>query len=102
MLNDYAIGRWGADTYSGPQLLTGDELRDLVKGYLAKLASEGTPMPPPALHADRSSDEEEAGSSVGWQKAMRWCPRELHELVNSKACRGETSLRLPSVVVLDS
>ncbi|KAI0727330.1 hypothetical protein C8Q72DRAFT_841248 [Fomitopsis betulina] len=74
----------------GDKLLNGDELRDLVKGYIAKLASEGTPTLPLRPHVVRSGAEEEgeSSSSVGWQKAMRWCPRELHELVNSKACRG--------------
>lgn len=77
----------------GLQLLNGDELRDLVKGYIAKLASEGTPTLPLRPHVVRSGAEEEgeSSSSVGWQKAMRWCPRELHELVNSKACRGAAS-----------
>lgn len=85
----------------GLQLLIGDELRDLVKGYIAKLASDGTPPLPLTPHVDPSGDEAEGeGESrgVGWQKAMRWCPRELHELVNSKACRGEAST-FPSLSV---
>ncbi|TFY59415.1 hypothetical protein EVJ58_g5791 [Rhodofomes roseus] len=68
----------------GDKLLADDELRDLVQGYIAKLEADGTPMSTPA---DEPPTEDGHGN-VGWQKAMRWCPRELHELVNSKACRG--------------
>ncbi|KAH9833711.1 uncharacterized protein C8Q71DRAFT_772167 [Rhodofomes roseus] len=68
----------------GDKLLADDELRDLVKGYIAKLEADGTPMSTPA----EEPPTEDGHGNVGWQKAMRWCPRELHELVNSKACRG--------------
>ncbi|KZT71436.1 hypothetical protein DAEQUDRAFT_666030 [Daedalea quercina L-15889] len=71
----------------GDKLLTGSELRDLVKGYIAKLEAEGTSVFTSIPRDDELSDEEDS-SSVRWQKAMRWCPRELHDLVNSKACRG--------------
>lgn len=71
------------------KLLAGDELKNLVKGYLAKLEAEGIPVlaPTPSstqgvLQGDLQDDDE------SWQRAMRWCPRELLELVNSKACRG--------------
>ena len=30
----------------------------------------------------------EDGDVSNWQKALRWCPQELVELINSKACRG--------------
>ncbi|RPD66940.1 hypothetical protein L226DRAFT_529339 [Lentinus tigrinus ALCF2SS1-7] len=65
------------------KLLYGDDLRDLVKGYLAKLETDGVEG---VLQA--------AGSQIGpadeggWQKALRWCPQELVDLINSKACRG--------------
>ncbi|KAF9809852.1 hypothetical protein IEO21_07213 [Rhodonia placenta] len=75
------------------KLLAGDELKNLVKGYLAKLEAEGIPVlaPTPSstqgvLQGDLQDDDE------SWQRAMRWCPRELLELVNSKACRGEDTL----------
>ncbi|KAF9238762.1 hypothetical protein BU15DRAFT_88220 [Melanogaster broomeanus] len=46
----------------GQKLLLGDELQGLIRGYL-----------------DKESQ---------WVKALRWCPRELLDLINSKACRG--------------
>ncbi|TRM68211.1 hypothetical protein BD626DRAFT_555063 [Schizophyllum amplum] len=58
------------------KLLLDNELRDLVKGYLAKLDEEAPPLP-------RAFD-----STSGWLKSLRWCPRELVDLINSKACRG--------------
>lgn len=68
-------------------------MKNLVKGYLAKLEAEGIPVlaPTPSstqgvLQGDLQDDDE------SWQRAMRWCPRELLELVNSKACRGEDTL----------
>ncbi|CCL98575.1 uncharacterized protein FIBRA_00576 [Fibroporia radiculosa] len=68
------------------KLLAGDELKDLVKGYLAKLDAEGAPMP--SASQLKSGDPSACEEGAEWQKAMRWCPRELLELVNSKACRG--------------
>ena len=61
----------------------GDELRDLVKGYLAKLDADGVEG---VLLAGRH--EAVDGEEAVWQKALRWCPQELVELINSKACRG--------------
>ncbi|GJJ07218.1 hypothetical protein Clacol_001418 [Clathrus columnatus] len=59
------------------KLLTGDELEEFVKGYLARLAVEGTDF---GLSQMNNNDH--------WTGALRWCPRELIDLVNSKACRG--------------
>ncbi|KAL1761531.1 hypothetical protein FB107DRAFT_286156 [Schizophyllum commune] len=61
------------------KLLLENELRDLVKGYLAKLADEGAPPRASNVAPD---------SAFGWLKALRWCPKELVDLLNSKACRG--------------
>ncbi|KAI0920894.1 hypothetical protein AcV5_001344 [Taiwanofungus camphoratus] len=73
----------------GDKLLVGDELRDIVKGYLAKLDSEGPPsLPQFPLRAASGSPSDSQEDDMMWQKALRWCPRELLELVNSKACRG--------------
>ncbi|KAI5116357.1 hypothetical protein M0805_003808, partial [Coniferiporia weirii] len=69
---------------------TGDDLREVVKSYLARIEAEG---------ADGSSEDLEQklrGVSVGevdvdeftWLRALRFCPHGLIELVNSKACRG--------------
>ncbi|KZT06406.1 uncharacterized protein LAESUDRAFT_759256 [Laetiporus sulphureus 93-53] len=66
------------------KLLTGDELKELVKGYLATLEMEGLPTTPRGQPEAFSEGDED----LVWQKAMRWCPRQLLELVNSKACRG--------------
>ncbi|TBU47222.1 hypothetical protein BD309DRAFT_856433 [Dichomitus squalens] len=61
------------------KLLAGEELRDLVRGFLARLEADG-------IHEVMSLRED--GDISNWQKALRWCPRELVELINSKACRG--------------
>ncbi|KAL1685730.1 hypothetical protein GGG16DRAFT_65728 [Schizophyllum commune] len=61
------------------KLLLENELRDLVKGYLAKLADEGAPPRTSSVAPD---------SAFSWLKALRWCPKELVDLLNSKACRG--------------
>ncbi|EMD40424.1 hypothetical protein CERSUDRAFT_130259 [Gelatoporia subvermispora B] len=68
------------------KLLAGDELRDVVKGYLAKLDVDG--LPPVSHDALLATDASMDGANLLWQKALRWCPRELLELINSKACRG--------------
>ncbi|PIL37355.1 hypothetical protein GSI_01048 [Ganoderma sinense ZZ0214-1] len=62
------------------KLLAGDELRTLVKGFLARLESNGVP--------DVLCPHGDGSDVLTWQKALRWCPQELVELVNSKACRG--------------
>ncbi|KAG6817881.1 hypothetical protein H0H87_001713 [Tephrocybe sp. NHM501043] len=64
------------------KLLQGDELRDLVKGFLGQLETD---MPPTSRMV--SMDREGEGD-VPWLNALRWCPRELLDLINSKACRG--------------
>ncbi|KAJ7167564.1 hypothetical protein C8R46DRAFT_1093418, partial [Mycena filopes] len=67
------------------KLLLDDELRDFVKTFLAKLESD-----PPATQRrpelDLVADGEE--DEFRWLRALRWCPQQLLDLVNSKACRG--------------
>ncbi|KAK0230467.1 hypothetical protein IW262DRAFT_1262967 [Armillaria fumosa] len=65
----------------GNKLLVGDELRDLVKGSLSNPDLSGDP-------AIEDSTPESDENSFVWLKALRWCPRELMDLINSKACRG--------------
>ncbi|KAH7916257.1 hypothetical protein BJ138DRAFT_1139943 [Hygrophoropsis aurantiaca] len=67
------------------KLLMGNELQELVKGFLAKLETEQLSLPEPSTLS--VSDEEREGGLL-WIKALRWCPRELLDLINSKACRG--------------
>ncbi|KAI0832649.1 hypothetical protein BC628DRAFT_1441564 [Trametes gibbosa] len=62
------------------KLLAGEELRELIKGYLAKLESDGIDL--------EGTRPQHDGDLQGWQRALRYCPRELVDLVNSKACRG--------------
>lgn len=65
------------------QLLQGDELRDLIQGFLAQIESrELVPDSRIDFHPDSGRSE------FAWLKALRYCPRGLIELVNSKACRG--------------
>ncbi|KAG6832162.1 hypothetical protein H0H92_004893 [Tricholoma furcatifolium] len=63
------------------KLLLGDELRDLVKGFLGQIETEKLRF----SVIDSSLTEE--GDAFYWLKALRWCPRELLDLINSKACR---------------
>ena len=65
------------------QLLQGDELRDLIQGFLAQMeCGELVPDSQLDFHSDTEQGE------LAWLKALRYCPRGLLELVNSKACRG--------------
>ena len=66
------------------QLLQGDELRDLIKGILGQIQT-GDLRPDSTL--DPSPEQEE--DTFMWLKAIRYCPRGLLELINSKACRGK-------------
>ncbi|KIY49467.1 hypothetical protein FISHEDRAFT_65439 [Fistulina hepatica ATCC 64428] len=63
----------GADagTSGYAQLLQDEELRDLVKGYLAQLDGDLLGLVVPY-----------------WLTALPWCPKQLLDLINSKACRG--------------
>ncbi|KII95000.1 hypothetical protein PLICRDRAFT_33829 [Plicaturopsis crispa FD-325 SS-3] len=70
----------------GDKLLTDDELRELVKGFLAKLETEGTASMLAPTSTQQLSDTNDDGAT--WLKALRWCPRGLLDLINSKACRG--------------
>ncbi|OSD04616.1 hypothetical protein PYCCODRAFT_1386837 [Trametes coccinea BRFM310] len=68
------------------KLLAGDELRELIKSYLAKLETDGADaLLPPSAGLSQGSTE---ALAHGWQRALRYCPRALIDLVNSKACRG--------------
>ncbi|KAJ6515500.1 hypothetical protein C8R45DRAFT_956702 [Mycena sanguinolenta] len=64
------------------KLLLDDELRDFVKAFLAKM--EIDPLGAETdVRDDRDGDDE-----FRWLKALRWCPQQLLDLINSKACRG--------------
>jgi DNA mismatch repair protein MLH3 len=74
-------------TKGNVQLLQGDELQNLLKGCLAKYKVEGCPR---WSHAPIDELPEK-----GWLRALKLCPRELVELVNSKACRGKSAITRP-------
>lgn len=59
-----------------------DELRELIKGFLGKLEEDGSTF------SLGSTQRENKDDSFFWMRALRYCPRELVDLVNSKACRG--------------
>ncbi|KAF8450650.1 hypothetical protein L210DRAFT_3639716 [Boletus edulis BED1] len=66
------------------KLLLGKEMQELVKGYIGALESQELgPREPSSQYEYGNMDEE-----TQWLKALRWCPRELLDLINSKACRG--------------
>lgn len=62
------------------QLLSENRLRDLIKSYLIELENPDTLS---SMLAYQGAEEQTA-----WQRAMTWCPQELQDLVDSKACRG--------------
>ncbi|KAG2155051.1 uncharacterized protein EDB93DRAFT_1130961 [Suillus bovinus] len=74
------------------KLLMNDELQDLVKGYLGFLESER--VSPPNLSQQKDADNIKDDESQ-WLKALRWCPQELLDLINSKACRGAVMFNDP-------
>ncbi|KAG2156312.1 hypothetical protein DEU56DRAFT_766489 [Suillus clintonianus] len=76
----------------GDKLLVNDELRDLVKGYLGTLESKEAS--PPNLSQQHDPDNLNDDESR-WLKALRWCPQELLDLINSKACRGAVMFNDP-------
>ncbi|KAJ6466703.1 hypothetical protein C8R47DRAFT_1179968 [Mycena vitilis] len=63
------------------KLLLDVELRDFIKAFLAK--GENDPPPNETKAARHEQDDE-----FFWLRALRWCPQQLLDLVNSKACRG--------------
>jgi len=66
------------------KLLLGKEMQELVKGYIGALESRELEPRDPSSQLDSTS----SGEETQWLKALRWCPRELLDLINSKACRG--------------
>ena len=74
-------------TKGNVQLLQGDELQNLLKGCLAKYKIEGCPQWS-HFPTDELPEKE-------WLRALKLCPRGLVELVNSKACRGESGFMRP-------
>ncbi|KAI0000050.1 hypothetical protein BJV77DRAFT_510279 [Russula vinacea] len=63
------------------KLLAGDELRDFLKEYAAESETDGIL---PALGTESGGDPDH----LTWHKALRWCPKGLLGLINSRACRG--------------
>ncbi|KAI0700587.1 hypothetical protein BC835DRAFT_1411934 [Cytidiella melzeri] len=63
------------------KLLTGHHLRDLVKTYIADWEVAGSSM---TVFSQASAQSQRHS----WQRATRQCPKDLIDLVNSKACRG--------------
>lgn len=76
-----------ASTKGNDQLLQGEELQNLLKGCLAKYRVEGCPRWSHAPVNELPENE--------WLRALKLCPRELVELVNSKACRGKSAAPRP-------
>lgn len=66
------------------QLLVGKEMQELIRGYIGTLESQEFEPHEPFTQQDSGSSDAE----TQWLKALRWCPRELLDLINSKACRG--------------
>ncbi|KAG9218816.1 hypothetical protein CCMSSC00406_0001070 [Pleurotus cornucopiae] len=77
------------------KLLQGHELRDLIKAFLAQLNGESSRGTPNDVQDSSQGDH-------AWLKALRWCPRELVELVNSKACRGKFGYLISTGLTIDS
>ncbi|KAF8514845.1 hypothetical protein BU17DRAFT_52124 [Hysterangium stoloniferum] len=60
----------------GEKVLMAEEMRELIRGFLARLEDDW-------YDHDFTPD-----ADSHWTTSLRWCPRELVDLVNSKACRG--------------
>ncbi|KZT35570.1 hypothetical protein SISSUDRAFT_157245 [Sistotremastrum suecicum HHB10207 ss-3] len=69
----------------GDKLLLADELKDFVKNYVSKLEGGDIQEYPTQEPIDLDTLSSEGPV---WLKALRFCPPELLDLVNSKACRG--------------
>lgn len=71
------------------------ELTRLIKLYLSVLdVSLGELR---AFLAELVSGETDREGELDWTRALRWMPKEMVELVNSKACRGELHEGSPCV-----
>lgn len=87
------------------------ELQDLTKAFLAQLEEEGReywpppgPMLPPNNVEPHLVDETTVNFDTNWTRALRWCPQDILDLINSKACRGAIELatfyhRIPNVLL---
>ncbi|KAI0282276.1 hypothetical protein BGY98DRAFT_955130 [Russula aff. rugulosa BPL654] len=64
------------------KLLAGDELRNFFKEYAAESETDGV------LPALGSQSQHGDPDHLTWHKALRWCPKGLLALINSRACRG--------------
>ncbi|KAH9076998.1 hypothetical protein EDB83DRAFT_2217806 [Lactarius deliciosus] len=64
------------------KLLTGDELRNFLREHTEQSGADDV------LPAFGSEGQETDQDSPTWHKALRWCPKGLLDLVNSRACRG--------------
>ena len=84
VVSDKVSAMIGALTFlNSQQLLSGNELRELIKGYLGALENELDNFDMPSQSSSGAHETE-----MRWVKALRWCPRVLLDLINSKACRG--------------
>lgn len=67
------------------------ELQAVIRGFIALLESGshlGTTQNVPNPDKEMSGNQDEESS---WMGALKWCPTQLLDLINSKACRGENS-----------
>ncbi|KAJ7734007.1 hypothetical protein DFH07DRAFT_130235 [Mycena maculata] len=72
----------------GDKLLLDDELRDFVKGFLAKAETDPSFAQQRCTALDGYPAEGDEDDEFRWLRALRRCPQQLLDLVNSKACRG--------------
>lgn len=63
----------------------------MVKGFLAKLETDCSFISMERATREGTYTEHD---EFFWLRALRWCPRGLLDLINSKACRGEQSVNL--------
>ena len=59
-------------------------MRDVTKGYLAELETQSPVLSIEELTLQENDEEGEHA----WLRALRDCPRDLVNLINSRACRG--------------
>jgi DNA mismatch repair protein MLH3 len=67
------------------QILVGDELRHFLTDYATEFETSDVL---PTLGSEMLGADQDGPA---WHKALRWCPRSLLEIINSRACRGSRS-----------
>lgn len=64
-------------------------MQGFIQGYIGAL--ESREVQPRDTSTQQDADDASPDEETQWIKALRWCPRQLLDLINSMACRGARS-----------